>query len=286
MPTKLSTEYDIDPRKYLDRIEELIIDRHPPTESKHVEEVLVADSGPVDYLVWFALEEYEDHTFFYYDDSPDSKLLRKLLSLMPNEDQMPKFRVFLQAHYETVEVVDSARLFEIPDTYLPQYTPRPRANIGFFHSPIDDAIAAGINGVPRTKEEKILEDVDRLLPSRDVERFVSDVVQELYDEIESEIERHVVEADAQPVLESDPGFQYETSTLIPDGIHPEYSGTDGELWQKPVSKVSYLDGAQGFVQVWLPEEAEKLALVTVTSGEYDHDIVIEQARDRLSQSIH
>jgi hypothetical protein len=66
----------------------------------------------------------------------------------------------------------------------------------------------------------------------------------------------------------------------------ERSGTDGELWQKPVSKVSYLDGAQGFVQVWLPEEAEKLALVTVTSGEYDHDTVIEQARDRLSQSIH
>ena len=285
MPTELSSKYEIDPEEYLDRIEELIMEHHPPTKARPVEEVLLADEGPIHYLVWFALEDYEDHTFFYYDDSPDPKLLRQLLSLMPTEDEMPKFRAFLQSQYETFEVVESARLFEIPDTYLPQFTPRPRANIGFFYSPLDDAIASGVNGVPRTKEEQILKDVEKLLPSKSVERFVTELVQELYDEIEREIERHVVDANVRPVLESDPDFRYETTTTIPTELHPDYSEMDGELWQKPISKVPYIDGAQGFLQVWLPNDTEDLALVILTSGEYAEDEVIEQARDQLQKSI-
>lgn len=285
MPQELSVDYDIDPREYLDRIEGLVTDRHPPTRTRGVEEVIFADGGPIDYLIWYALDDYDDHAFFYYDDDPDPELLRRLLSMMPTKEEMPKFRVLLQSQYETLEVVESAVLFEIPDTYLPQLTPKPRANIGFFYSPVDDAIAVGTNAVPRTRTERILEDVGKLLPSKDVQRFVSDVVHELYEEIEADIERHVLEADVQPALESDSEFQYETVTTIPDDIHPEYEGKAGELWQKPVSKVPFLDGAQGFLQVWLPEETDGIALVTVTRGEYDEDRVVEETRNRLRESL-
>jgi hypothetical protein len=285
MPRELSSEYDIDPREYLDRIEEKITDRHPPTKVRDVNKVLFANGGPVDYLVWFVLDDYDDHAFFYYDETPDSKMLRQLLSMTPTEEEMPKFQVLLQSHYETVETVEAALFFEIPDSYLPQFSPKPRANIGFFYSPVDDAIAVGTSAVPRSKTERILADMEKILPNGSVERFINAVVQELYSEIEAEIERHVLEADVRPMLEADSGIQYETKTAIPEGIHPEYAGQDGELWQKPVSKVSYLDGAQGFLQIWLPEETEDLALVTVTNGEYDKEKVIEETRNHLQQSL-
>ena len=108
---------------------------------------------------------------------------------------------------------------------------------------------------------------------------------ELYEEIEAEIDRHVLDREVRPHLEADPDFRRETVTTVPEDIHPEYGGTDAELWQKPVSKVSYLDGAQGFLQVWIPAEPVDLALVTVTNGEYDEERVVEQTRDRLQESM-
>ena len=122
--------------------------------------------------------------------------------MMPTEEEMPKFRALLGSQNDTLEVVESAVLFEIPDTYLPQLTPNPRANVGFFYSSVEDAIAVGTNAIPRTRTERILEDVEKLLPSRDVERFVSDVVHELYEEIEADVERHVLDADVRSLERS------------------------------------------------------------------------------------
>lgn len=285
MKQELTTEYDIDVREYLSRLEAIITEQYPPTSVRDVEEVIFVDGGPVDYLAWFALDGYDDHTFFYYDDAPEKEMLRQLLGMMPDESEMPKFRALLKSQYETFEVVESAALFEIRDTYLPQFTPRPRVNIGFFYTPVDDAVAAGISTVPRTKEQRILEDVKKLLPSKDINRFVNDVIQELYDQIEAEIERHLLRMDVRADLEADEGFQYETVTSVPEDIHPEYGGEEAELWQKPVSKVSYLDGAQGFLQVWIPEATNDLALITVTAGGYNAEQVVERTRDELRRSM-
>lgn len=285
MPQELSTEYDIGLHDYLERVEKTINHTHPPTNARDVDEVVFVDGGPVDYLAWFALDNYDEHVFFYYDEAPDAGMLRQFLSMTPDEDEMPKFRALLKNQYETFERVDAAALFEIPDTYLPQFTPRPRAIVGFFYSPVDDAIAAGINAVPRTKRETILEDVGKLLPSSDIERFVDDLVSDVIDSIETDIERHVLACDVRPRLEGDPDFRRETVTTIPDGIHPEYSGTKGELWQKPVSRVPYLDGSQGFLQVWLPVDTEEYGLVTVTRGDYDSDAVVEETREYLLNTV-
>lgn len=111
--------------------------------------------------------------------------------------------------------------FEIPDTYNPQFSPRPRANLGFFYTPVNDAVAAGISAVPRTKEQRILEDVEKLLPTRDIDRFVKDVIQELYDQIEAEIKRHLLRADVHSDLETGSNIQFETTTSVPEDIHPE-----------------------------------------------------------------
>lgn len=281
MPQELSTEYDIGLHDYLERVEKTITEKHPPTNVRDVDEVVFVDGGPVDFLAWFALDNYDEHVFFYYDEAPNAGILRQFLSMTPDEDEMPKFRVLLQHHYDTFERVDAAALFEIPDTYMPQYTPRPRAIIGFFYSPVDDAIAAGINAIPRTKRDSILEDIGKLLPGGDVERFVDDLVRDVVEELEADIERHVLDVDVRPRLEADPDFQRETTAKIPEGIHPEYSGTDGELWQKPVSRVPYLDGSQGFLQVWLPVDVDEYGLVTVTRGDYDSDTVVERTKDHL-----
>lgn len=285
MPQELTTEYDVDLREYIDRIEPIIRDRHPPAEPRAVAEVLFADDGPVDYLIWMALEGYEDHTLFYYDADPDARTLRRLLAMDPTEAEMPKLRAFLRHQYDTFEVIETARLFEIPDTYLPQFSPAPRANIGFFYSPVDDVIAAGISTTPISKQAEILEDVDKLLPDSDIEQFVTNVIRTLYNEIEADIERHVIEGDVRPQLEADPDFRQETVTALPEDIHPEYEGDDAELWQKPASKVDFLAGAQGFLQVWLPTAAEDLALVTVTSGAYDEEAVVERTREQLRDAL-
>lgn len=283
MPQELTTEYDIDRGEYLNRVEKLVTERHPPARPRHVEEVLFADDGPIEYLAWFALDGYDDHTFFYYDSSPDSEFLQLLLSIKPNEDEMPKLRALLRSRYETFEASEAGALFEIPDTYLPQFTPRPRAHIGFFYSPVDDKLVAGTSARPQTKTQEILEDVEKLLPNDDVEAFVTDVVEAVYDEIEAEIERRVLEIDVRPALKADSDFQCETVTTIPDDLHPEYGGQPGELWQKPGAKVEFLNSAQGFLQVWLPEETESVALVTATSGEYDEETVVEKTRTQLRQ---
>lgn len=47
----------------------------------------------------------------------------------------------------------------------------------------------------------------------------------------------------------------------------------------------YLDGAQGFLQVWFPTEMENSALVTLTNGEYDGQAVVEQTRDRSLETM-
>ena len=103
--------------------------------------------------------------------------------------------------------------------------------------------------------------------------------------IEAEIERHLLRADVRSDLEADASFQFETVTSVPEDIHPEYGGQEAKLWQKPVSRVSYLDGAQGFLQVWLPDETDELALVTVTAWEYDAEKVVERTRNELRQSM-
>lgn len=91
----------------MSRLEAIITEQYPPTNVRDVEEVIFVDDGPVDYLAWFALEGYEDHTFFYYDDAPEEEMLRQLLGMMPRESEMPKFRALLRAKYETFEVVES-----------------------------------------------------------------------------------------------------------------------------------------------------------------------------------
>lgn len=124
-----------------------------------------------------------------------------------------------------------------------------------------------------------------MLPADDVGQFVNEVIMEAYDQLEAEIERHVLDADVRPALEADSSFQRETVTTIPAGLHPEFGGTQGELWQKPASKVPHLDGSQGFLQVWVPDDADDLALVRVTDGDYHPETVIEETRSRLRETV-
>ncbi|MHC3439973.1 hypothetical protein ACYJ1Y_18300 [Natrialbaceae archaeon A-gly3] len=81
--------------------------------------MIVANSGPVDYLGWLFFEGYHDHCFFYKDKEPDQQTLRWFLSISPQESDVPQFKRFLQKSYDEYGEGTSGVAIEIPDTYLP-----------------------------------------------------------------------------------------------------------------------------------------------------------------------
>lgn len=60
-----------------------------------------------------------------------------------------------------------------------------------------------------------------------------------------------------------------------------YTDTEAELWQKPASEVDVMDGAQGFLQIWLPMTEDACALLNVTAGDYDRMNIIDTLREKL-----
>jgi hypothetical protein len=281
MPQEFVSEYGLEPGDYVEELITEFCDRCPELTERPVTRAIFVDDGPVDYLVWFVLDDHEAHTFFYHDSNPDQEFLQQLLFLSPTADEMAKFEVLLRSRYETYRELDIARLLELPDTYQPQLGVRPRANLGFCHEPAEDRIVSGVSGTPRRKEQQILKDIDRIVPDRSLEKFMSRTVQSANQRIKAEADRHTIDRDVRGLLDDDSDFRQETVKPLPKGIHPTYAGEDAELWQKPASKVEYIDGSQGFVQVWLPIGEDRVALVAATAGEYDRETVVDAIREEF-----
>ncbi len=285
MAREFISEYGLDPGEYVQRLAGGFQDRFSKIEQRPVEEAFFVDDGPVDYLVWFVLEDYENHTFFYHDDTPDEEFLRQLILTSPSKQEMAVFKTYLQQKYETYTELDIAVLLQIRDTYLPQMGERPRANIGICHNPIDDQVISGVSGIPRMREQEIFDDMDKLVPDRSFEKFITSTVQAIQAEIEEEAERHTISGDIRPVLEQDDDFTLETTKELPNGIHPNYTGKEAELWQKPASRVDYMDGAQGFLQIWIPVDEDTIALVSATAGEYDREAIVDAIREEFEVAL-
>lgn len=283
MTSALQFEFDIDPERQVERLAEIIQEQHPPAKIRHVEKVLVADGGPVDYLGWLILEDYEDHCLFYKDDNPDQKTLSWLLSITPQRSEIAQFKRFLYQNYEVYDEDDRGVVIEIPDPYLPGTGPK--ANIGFYHNPLTDDINSGIITSPVELQDDILEDTAKLVPARDLETFLLNAGRELQAELQEEAERHTIKGDINALLEEDPNFRQETVRDVPLDIHPKYGGTEAELWQKPISHVDYLAGSQGFVQLWTPTSEEEIGLLSLTRGEFDRDTALDEVRSALSDKI-
>ncbi|WP_436343696.1 hypothetical protein [Natronorubrum sp. FCH18a] len=213
----------------------------------------------------------------------DQQTLRWLLSISPQQSDMPQLKRFLRQSYESYAEGDHGVVIEIPDTYLPGTTPK--ANIGFYHNPITDDVNSGIVTTPVNQQKEIFEDVAKLVPARDLETFVLNTARTLRTELREDAERHTLEGDVSTILEQDPNFRRETVREIPQEIHPGYVGTEAELWQKPVSRIDYLDGAQGFVQIWIPITDEEVSLVSVTRGDFDRETALEEVRTAFSDKM-
>lgn len=281
MPQEFISEYGLDPQDYISRLVTEFQERCPKFTELAVEEAIFVDDGPVDYLVWFALDDYDSHTFFYHDDTPNQNALQRLIFLSPSQDDMSEFKSFLQQHYDIYRGLEIARLLEVRDTYQPQLGERPRANLGFCHEPGEDRIVSGISGTPRIKEQEIFEDVDKIVPDKSLEKFVSRTVYNVNTQIKEEADRHTITADIRAQLDHDPDFQYETTKPLPKGIHPTYTDAEVELWQKPASKVPYMDGSQGFLQIWIPVDEDEVTLVSATAGDYDREAIVDTIRTKF-----
>jgi len=285
MPEKYISEYAIDPREYIRRLIGRFKTRCPELSERTVEEAFFVDGGPVDYLVWFALEGYESHTFFYHDESPNPEALQRFIAISPREEAVPRFKALLREQYDTYRELEIARLLELPDTYLPQLGQRPRANLGFCHEPGDDRIVTGASGTPRPREQEIFDDIDKIVPDGSIEEFVSRTAWMVNQQIEADADKHTIDADVRERLEADPDFRRETTKPLPKGIHPQYTGSEAELWQKPASRVEHMDGSQGFLRVWIPVDGDGTALVDATAGEYDREEIVDAIRDDLEAAV-
>lgn len=60
----------------MDGLVDEFIDRYPEMELQTPEEAIFVDDGPVDYLTWIALEDYDTHLFFYHDEARDEQISR------------------------------------------------------------------------------------------------------------------------------------------------------------------------------------------------------------------
>lgn len=283
MLENIPEEYEIDPGTDIERLAEILVERYPDAEEHTVEEAFFVDEGPIDHLTWFALDGYSRHEFFYHDSDPADDVIRRLFSMSPDESEMKVLRAFLAKQFGVYEPVEHAAFLSIPDTYLPGTLPR--ANVAFYQNPVGEQIDVGINATPLSREAEILDDVDRLVPASDIESFARNVVSAFYDRLEETAREHLIEGDVHQLLDEDEAFRYQTTKPLPDGIHPTYTGEDAELWQKPVSKEPAIEGSQGFVQVWVPED-ESAGFVFVTDGDYDPNHALEAVRTALKSALH
>lgn len=281
MPREFISEYGLDPGDYVQHLVDTFCERCPKFSEQPVEEAIFVDDGPIDYLVWFALEDYETHTFFYHDDAPNQEVLQRFIFLSPSREEMSKFKLLLRKQYGVYRELEIARLLELPDIYQPQLGERPRANFGVCHEPGDDRIVSGISGTPRIREQEIFEDVDKIVPDKTLEKFISRTVRTVNTRIEEDADRHTITADIRERLETDPNFRQETTKPLPKGIHPKYTDEPAELWQKPASKVDYMDGSQGFLQIWVPVNEDDIALVSATAGDYDREAIVDAIREEF-----
>lgn len=237
----------------------------------------------MDYLAWMTYDGYDRHTFFYFDDDPDEKELQQYLVWSPTREEMPKLKAYFASTYGIYEQIQDVAVFELPDLYVPGS--EPRALVGYYHNPHDEQFNVGINASPPQQEPEILEYADKMVPAKNLETLVKNVMRTVGSDVEHEVERHVLEGDVQAFLDRDDGFQKQTVKEISGDIHPRYEGEEGEPWQKPASKVEYVEGAAGFVQIWVPVDEENIGLLALTSGEYDRQDVLEATQARLSNEL-
>lgn len=270
------------PKEYLDRFAELLIEAHEQATTRTVEQALLATDGPLAEVIWFALEDYDEHVVIYRGDDHDQTELRRLHSFRPSEQQMPQLKAYFQNQY-TLRPIEKARVIEIPDTYNPHLGRNPGVKLGAHYDPEADQIKVGIKAKPLQHNDRIVEDVNRLVPADDVEDFINRIDYELGEELLEEANQRLLEGAIEESLAADPDFRHETTTSIPTGTHPEYDGREADLWQKPVSKLEYIDSSQGFLQVWLPADQSEVGVVTTTAGDYEERRVIEAFCERFEE---
>ncbi|MFC4451117.1 hypothetical protein [Halorussus aquaticus] len=285
MPREFISEYGLDPGDYVQQLVDQFRDRCPKFIEQPIEEAIFVNDGPIDYLAWFALDDYEHHTFFYHDDNPNQDVVRRFIFLSPSEQEMPEFKALLQKYYGVYTELEIARLLELRDTYRPQVGERPRLNLGICYNPEDDRVVSGVSGIPRPHEQDIFDDAAKIVPDKNLEKFITRTVQKVHTQVEEKADRHMISADIRTVLEDDPDFSLETTKPLPKGIHPKYTEHEAELWQKPASRVEYIEGSQGFLQIWIPTDEDEITLVNATAGKYDRKAIVDTIRDRFEATV-
>lgn len=282
MDTGISQWGEQSPAVYVNRFAELVTEAHEPATTREVAETLVARDGPLEEVVWFALDGYDDHVITYRGANPDQHELRRLHSFSPSEQQMPQLKSYLNQHYTSQEV-DHAAVIEIPDTYNPHLGQNPGIRLGAYHHPETDQIQVGFKPRPLRHYERVIEDVGKLVPADDIEDFLDRIGYQLGEELQEEADQRLITGDIGAFLEADSNFRCETTTSIPERTHPEYEGMEAELWQKPISKVDGIDSSQGFLQVWRPLDEPDTGVVATTKGDYQERTVIEAVCERFKE---
>lgn len=159
----------------------------------------------------------------------------------------------LETTYDRIETVEGYAFF-LRCPYAPALGGQPTLVLQAYPNPASASLSVG----PTPKHTDDPDDLEACIakgtPTASVEDYVDRLVHRVDAAVEEELlARRVVDRVDRSPLET-LGFRRQTAKPVPDSLHPEHAGKEGELWQMPASKADWVTGSNGFVRLWrLPD---------------------------------
>lgn len=229
-----------------------------PCERYRVTAHLAVDHG---ITVFYAhVTDRDEHLLLRFgDEESDQTELRRLANVIrgfagPNAgDVAGAFRTHLQANYDRIHPVSGSVLF-LRCQYAPALGGPPTMVLQAYANPASESLSVGYTSKHTDDVGTLVSCIGKNVPAATLEDYVDRLTYRIdsamYDD---RIARTVIEEVAQSSLEAC-GFRHQTTKPLPQSLHPEYAGTEAELWQIPASTAGWVAGSNGFVRIWrLPD---------------------------------
>lgn len=240
-------------------------------------------------LFYAHVTERDEHLLLRFgDEESDPAELRRLENVIRGFDGpdpgavAEAFRGHLQASYDRIHTVDGSVLF-LPCQYAPALGGQPTMVLQAYANPASESLSVGYTSKHTDDIEHLEGCISKNVPTTTVEDYVDRLLYRIDSAVYDErIARRVIEGIDRSRLEAC-GFRQQTTKSIPKSIHPEYGGTDGELWQVPASNAGWVEGSNGFVRVWrLPDGT---AIIDPVGLDGPHEEAVAETKDRLPTAI-
>lgn len=272
--------------RYVDEFADQFADGYTgPIDQYRITASLAVDHGVT---VFYAHVDEQDQHFLLPlgDEESDSEELDRIEAVIrgfagPDAAEVAEtFRTHVHATYDRIETVSGAALF-LPCQYAPRLGGQPTVVLQAYANPVSESLSVGFTPRRTNDVEGLLDCISKNVPATTVEDYVSRLVYRIDAAISDDLlSRNVVEELDQTALEA-LGFRQQTTKLVPESVHPEYGGTEAELWQTPAGNADWVEGSTGFIRIWrLPDDTGVVDPVNL-DGPHEDDVA--ETKRRLTE---